>query len=268
LSEDLLARFSSLPLLDSYDVYQRLMDYWAGTMQDDVFLIGSDGWIEAAKPRLAIDNKERKIKETPDLVLARNRYKMDLIPPALIVARYFAAEQAHVDALEAERETAERAIEEFVEENSGDEGVLEDAKTESGAVTKGTVKEQLSKLPDTPENREERAVLKGCLKLIDAEADAAKKVRDAQTALDMQVLEKYGALSEAEIKTLVIENKWMVSIQGAIAEEVERLTRALVTRVQELEDRYSDTLTKLEEDVDALSARVDEHLRSMGVLVT
>jgi type I restriction enzyme M protein len=45
-SEDLLARFSPLPLLDAYDVYQRLMDYWAETMQDDVFLVGSDGWIE------------------------------------------------------------------------------------------------------------------------------------------------------------------------------------------------------------------------------
>ena len=43
LSEDLLARFADLPLLSRYDVYQRLMDYWAETMQDDVYLL-------AAKP--------------------------------------------------------------------------------------------------------------------------------------------------------------------------------------------------------------------------
>ena len=32
LAEDLLARFADLPLLDSYDVYQRLMDYWDEVM--------------------------------------------------------------------------------------------------------------------------------------------------------------------------------------------------------------------------------------------
>jgi type I restriction enzyme M protein len=66
------------------------MDYWAEVMQDDFYLIGSDGWVEAAKPRLAIDNKEKKITETPDLTVKKKKYKMDLIPPALIVARYFA----------------------------------------------------------------------------------------------------------------------------------------------------------------------------------
>ena len=36
-------------------------------------------------------------KETPDLTIKRKKYKMDLIPPALVVARYFAAEQANVE---------------------------------------------------------------------------------------------------------------------------------------------------------------------------
>ena len=47
LSEDLLKRFTDLPLLSRYDVYQRLMDYWAEVMQDDLYLIADDGWVEA-----------------------------------------------------------------------------------------------------------------------------------------------------------------------------------------------------------------------------
>jgi len=31
------------PLIDHYDVYQHLMDYWAQTMQDDAYLIAADG---------------------------------------------------------------------------------------------------------------------------------------------------------------------------------------------------------------------------------
>ena len=87
LSEDLLTRFRDLRLLDRYDVYQKLMDYWEEVMQDDVYLIATDGWVEAAKPREVI--QDRQMKETPDLVIKKNKYKMDLIPPSLIVARYF-----------------------------------------------------------------------------------------------------------------------------------------------------------------------------------
>ena len=99
LSEDLLTRFVDLPLLSAYDVYQRLMDYWDDVMQDDVYLIAADGWIEAAQPRGIIVDKEKKIQETPDLTIKRSKFKMDLVPPAFIVARYFATEQAAIDSL-------------------------------------------------------------------------------------------------------------------------------------------------------------------------
>jgi type I restriction enzyme M protein len=267
LSEDLLVRFASLPLLDKYDVYQRLMDYWAETMQDDVFLIGSDGWIEAAKPRPAIDNKERKIRETPDLTIGRKKFKMDLIPPVLVVARYFAKEQAEVAAVEAKREEAERTLDDFVEENSGEEGLLEDAKTDKGTVTKASVKEQLIKLENTAENQEERAALARCLDLIEAVADAAKEVREAQAALDLMVLEQYGRFSETEIKTLVSGDKWMASIRAAVEGEVQRLTKKLASRVRELEERYGETLQELEDDVESFTVSVEEHLREMGLVL-
>ena len=58
-----------MPLLDEYDVYEQLMTYWHDTMHDDVFLIMNEGWLEAAKPRKTIEDKERKLSETPDLVI-------------------------------------------------------------------------------------------------------------------------------------------------------------------------------------------------------
>ena len=108
LSEDLLARFADLPLLKRYDVYQRLMDYWDEVMQDDIYLIAMGGWMEAAKPRGIIEDKEKKIRETPDLTIKRKKYKMDLIPPPLIVARYFVVERAAIETLQVKQETAAR----------------------------------------------------------------------------------------------------------------------------------------------------------------
>lgn len=270
LSEDLLDRFTDLPLLDRYDVYQRLMDYWADVMQDDIYLIASDGWVEAAQPRGIIEDKERKIKETPDLVIKRSKYKMDLVPPELIVSRYFADRQAAIDDLRVKQETAARDLEEFIEEHSGEEGLLEDAVNDKGKVTKAGVKGRLKQLRMdnglwTVEADDEGKVLKRCLELIEAETAAAKSVKDGQAKLNMQVLVKYPTLTEDAIKTLVVQDKWFASIQAAIESEVQRLTQRLATRVKELEERYAQPLPELEREVEAYQAKVEQHLRKMGI---
>jgi type I restriction enzyme M protein len=267
LSEDLLDRFAVMPLLDKYDVYQRLMEYWIDVMQDDVFLIASEGWVEAAKPRFPIENKERNIRETPDLVVERKKYKMDLIPPALIVARYFAAEQEEVDALEAKREAAERELEEFVEENSGEEGMLEDAKTDKGSVTKASVNERLKEIKKAKDCADEKAVLERCVELIESEAAAAKAVKETQAKLDEAVLNQYAKLSEADIKVLVVEDKWFYSIRAAVENNQQRLTHALADRVKELEERYGIPLPTIEAEIGQLSGRVKAHLKKMGLVL-
>jgi type I restriction enzyme M protein len=265
LSEDLLVRFADLPLVSRYDVYQRLMDYWAETMQDDVYLIAADGWQEAARPRGIVEDKARNIKETPDLSIGRKKYKMDLVPPALVVARYFAKEQAAVEALQAKQEAAARELEEFVEEHSGEEGLLAEAANDKGKVTKGGVKDRLKAIDGEAESDEERDALERCLALIDAESDAARAVKEAQAALDEKVLARYGKLTEAEIKTLVVEDKWLTSLRAAIDGEVQRVTQQLAGRVKELEERYTRPLPELEREVGAFSAKVEGHLKKMGL---
>jgi type I restriction enzyme M protein len=267
LSEDMLARFADLPLLSRYDVYQRLMDYWAETMQDDVYLIAVDGWVEAARPRGIVEDKERKIKETPDLTINRKKYKMDLVPPALLVARFFANEQAALEALQSTQESASRELEEFVEEHtsSGEEGLLADATNDKGKVTKGGVKDRLKVIQGEPDIDEERDALTHCLALIEAESVAGKAVKDAQAALDAKVLARNAKLTEAEIKTLVVEDKWFASIRAAIEGEVEQLTQRLASRVKDLEERYAKPLPALEQEMEAFSAKVEGHLKEMGL---
>ncbi len=265
LSEDLLVRFSDLPLLSRYDAYQRLMDYWAEVMQDDVYLIAADGWTEAAKPRGIIEDKEKKIKETPDLTLGRKKYKMDLIPPELIVARFFAKEQAAIEALQARQDTTARELEEWIEEHTGEEGLLEDATNDKGKVTRGGVKERLKAIQGEPESDKERGALTRCLELIEAESDAGKAVKDAEAALDQKVLGRYSKLTEVEIKTLVVEDKWFASIRTTIEGEVQRLTQQLAGRVKELVERYAQPLPALEREVEALGAKAEGHLKQMGL---
>ena len=269
LSEDLLDRFTDLPLLDPYDVYEKLMDYWDEVMQDDVYLIAADGWVEAAKPREVI--QDRQVKETPDLVIKKNKYKMDLIPPSLIVARYFADEQVAIEALQTNQATAESTLAEFVEEHTGEDGLLADALNDSGNITAGSVKARLRVLtPDLMTLQEtqddgERDTLTHCLSLLDAKSKADKVVKDAQLALDTEVLAHYVTLTEDEIKVLVVKDKWIANVQSAIVGEVQRVIQTLTARVQELEERYAERLPDLAHKVDGYSLKVEEHLKKMGV---
>ena len=271
LSEDLLSRFNDGQLLDRYDVYQKLMDYWDEGMQDDVYLIASDGWVKAAKPREVIQS--RQVKEAPDLVIKKRKYKMDLIPPALIVARYFANFQAVIEMLAAKQTTAASALEAYIEEHTGEDGLLADAVTDKGNITRSSVNEQFHTLKPQllqlrgPERNimVEHGVLKQCLSLFDAKSKAERAVKDAQLDLDERILAHYATLTETEIKQLVIDDKWFASIHAAIDGEVQRLTQALTARVQELEERYAQSLPDLAQEVEAFSARVEAHLREMGV---
>ena len=269
LSEDLLGRFADLPLLDSYDIYQRLMDYWDETMQDDVYLVATDGWFNAAQPRGVIEDKQRKIKETPDLTVERKKYKLDLIPSRLMVARYFNSERQAIEALQVKQEFAARELGEYVEEHGGDDGLLEDALNEKGKVTKASVQSRLKTImkDGESENHEERDALTDCLALIEVESKASRAVKDPRAALDKQVMSRYATLSENEIKTLVVKEKWIASICAAVEGEIHGLTQRLASRVQDLEDRYARPLPDLKRDVAAYAARVEGHLKRMGMCV-
>lgn len=267
LSESLLQAFGQLPLLDAYDIYQHLMDYWAVTLQDDAYLLASDGWDAGRVLRELVPTKDKKGKpvyaETHDFVFDKKRYKADLIPPALIVARYFAAEQADVDLFQAAALALEQQCEEMKEEHSGDDGLLTDAMDEGKLSAKG-IKDRLKIIKRQHAYDDERVVLQDYLALLDRASEASKQAKAAQAALDRQVAATYPKLSEAQIKQLVVDDKWMAALDTAVHGELERISQTLAARIRELAERYATPLPRLLDDVQQLSARVDAHLKRMG----
>ncbi|MEX0423170.1 type I restriction-modification system subunit M [Providencia rettgeri] len=261
IGESLLQGYSQTPLLSKYDIYQILMDYWSDTMQDDVYVLVQDGWSAGKVLRELEVKKGEKLRETPDLVIGKTKYKAELIPPALIVARYFADEQTKVDTLQSELDSASQALETYLEENSGDEGLLNDALNDKDKVTKATVTARLKVAIDP----DEKSALKQVKKLFDNEADAKKALKEAQDALDLAVFKQYPKLSIDEIKTLIVDDKWLATLQSNIEAEIERVTQQLANRVKELEERYSEPLPDISKSVEDLSEKVAGHLKAMGL---
>lgn len=268
LGDDLLKRFKPVALLDEYAVYQQLMSYWHDPMHDDVSLIMSDGWLDAAKPRLAITDKERKLAEEPDLTIgtgkAAKKYKMDLVPPALVVARYFADEQAKVDDLKAAADEATRAVEEYTEEHAVEDGLLADA-MDDDKISKKLVADRLKIAKVEGTDPDEVKALQHALQLYNAETAAKKKAKDSQSELDLATLKKYGDLTETDVKTLVLDDKWQKTLIRRVAGEADALTLDLVARIKQLGERYAETVGELDTEIEKLQTKVANHLSAMGV---
>jgi type I restriction enzyme M protein len=209
IAEELLATFRQVPLLDAYDIYQHLMDYWAETMQDDASLIAADGWV--AKPvRIVETDKKGKRKD--------KGWTCDLVPKPLIVARYFSKEQTALDAKQAELESTVASLAELEEEHGGEEGALGSL----DKIGRSEVTARLNELKGDNEAKDEVAVLKRWLELSESEMALKRAVKEQDAALDLLAYEKYPTLSEAEIKVLVVDDKWMSRLSAAIEGELDR----------------------------------------------
>ncbi len=268
ISDDLLARFKPFPLLDEYDVYEQLMTYWHTVMHDDVFLVMQEDWVNASRPRPTIEDKDRKLSETPDLELGAGRnkakYKMDLVPPALIVARYLADDQVRVDELNAEAEMAAQAVEEYVEEHGGDEGLLSDAVNDKGKLTQAAAKDALKEARAAHDDETIKCA-EAAIDLLQAEAAAKRGANEAQSALDTATVKRYADLSAADVQSLVVAEKWAATIRSRVVAEVNALTLDLVSRIQQLGERYAETVGALDAEQKVLQAKVAAHLADMGV---
>ena len=267
ISEDVLATYTGKALLDKYDVYQHLMDYWNDIMQDDCYYIAIEGW----KAELTITKQTKTVTE----------WDCDLVPKALVIDRYFPVEKRFIASLETQKEAIAAKIAELEEEHNTEEGLFADVPDK---VNKGNVQKRLKIIDNGKlkiDNAEEIKILKEYLKLIDDQAALNKKIKDALADLDKKVLEKYGhgtdainrvstlsetvsTLTEDEIKQLVVDDKWMHILERNVKTEMERISQRLTQRIKELAERYETPLPKQTSEVADLETKVNTHLQKMG----
>lgn len=252
ISESLLATYTDKPLINNYDVYQHLMNYWFATMQDDCYLIAADGW-KADISRVLVENKTTK-------KVVDKGWTCDLIPKELLIQRYFAADKQAIEQLEAHSETIASQITELEEEHGGEEGIF----AELDKVNKANVAARVKGLKGDKEAKEEIAVLTQYLDLSADLADTNKKIKDAHFLLDTKLLMHYPKLSEAEIKTLVVNDKWMATIDKDIHTEMARISQRLTHRIKDLAERYETPLPEQTKNFAVLESAVQAHLAKMG----
>lgn len=267
LSEDLLETYANKPLVDKYDIYQHLMTYWFETMQDDGYIIAADGWKAEIYP---IYDKKGKDKG----------WTCDLVPKALVINHYFKTEKQAIADLEAEKECIAAELTELEEEHSAEDGYfaelekvnkanvakrLKELKKEQKAETGSGYKMAAEPQPQYGNtNDEEIEVLQQYLNLLTRQAETNRKIKQAEKALDEKLYAKYPELTEEEVKTLVVDDKWMHTIETAIKGEMDHISQRLTNRIKELAERYQTPLPEIDKQVSEWENKVNEHLEKMG----
>jgi len=290
IAENLLKHYDGKALTDKYAMYQHLMDYWAETMQDDFYELAADGWAAGNEVKRVEKKTKKEDKEISKPVLGLEGLEGRLIPPSLMIQEYFAAEQKAMDELEMEVETLNAQMEEMCDEHSGEEGLLVNAMDDKGKISKASVakaikeaKEALKALQKEEKNfsiaaearvpygeqkesgpEDELKTLEQYKKLMDDEAAVQTRIKTAKAELEKKVIAQYPKLSVDEIKKVVIEKKWIANMEQRVRTEMDNISHRLTQRIKELADRYETPLPQLTKALDALTNKVENHLKQMN----
>lgn len=268
ISENLLSSYANSDLLSKYDIYQILMDYWADTMQDDVYVLVQDDWqgAKAIREIFPVKKDGKNVwKEKHDFEIKKKRYKSEVIPRALVEVSFFSPLLEQLDTLQNYAEQASAELEAFIEEHNNEEDLLAEAKNDKDKVVQKLITARIKALQLNLIDEEELNALEICLTLVKKEAAAKKRVKEKQAELDLGVFKKIPELTTEEVKTLVVDEKWLATLQANIVAEIERVTQQMANRVKQLEERYSTPFPALSKSVDDLSDKVTDHLKAMGL---
>ena len=259
----LLELFADSALIDNYDLYQHLMNYWSETMQDDFYTIASEGWKagndwerQIIKGKKGKDGKTTKDKAVEGLggIIGK------LLPPQLLIDHYLKDEQEQLNNFENQIETLKAQIAETEEEHSAEEGLFAEL---DGKVNLNSVKKLYKEKQQTITAKEELEVYKTYIALQEEVKKIDQILKTEKAKIEKAVIEIYPKLSEEEIKKLVMEEKWMKQLAENLQSEQERISQNLAQRLRELAERYETTLKEISQNTADYEAKVMQHLAKM-----
>jgi type I restriction enzyme M protein len=251
LGESLLQLLHNVPMLDAYSMYEIFMVYWQETMMDDAYLLAADGWLAARE--LEWDKKGKT-------------FEGRVLPKALVLEHKLPEQHQRLRQLRTELETATQQLEELEEEHATDEGLLADARNDNGKVTEALAKARLKQTAKDKTAADERKVLQDWLEKFAEKTTLSKTLKAEEEETNNQLVEIYHTFSENELRLLVVNQKWLHTLQQQIQAETERLSRTLAAEVNTLAERYAEPLTTLETQVKANEEKVKQHLAKLGLV--
>lgn len=250
-----LTAYADSQFLDNYDIYDCIMNYWNEKLQDDVYAIKAYGY-EAAR-EVEYQYAQKKVKdESGETISVDDKSKVksfdgSLIPRAIIEAEYFSDKLDAIQTLADKREQLDYELTEMRENESGEDGLLNEVLTEGGDLPKANLTKRLKELEDQKISQE-----------LDALTELMNSFENASTA-DLELIikatpsvEQYGIRNKN--KTLA-KAKLKAALKAATADAVLPESHreeydALIIYQQKLDeqDDISKTIKIVQKELDDL----------------
>ena len=208
-------------LLDNYDVYDCLLNYWNAKLQDDVYAIKSGGYAVAREIDYEYAKKKQK-DESGETVEVDDTSKVKsfegaLIPKEIMEAVFFAEELAELTALMEQSAALEAELDEMREEESGDEGLLKEALNEKGdSIPKANLNKRIKEL----DAKKTSAIMDAITQLValfdeNKTVEMEALIREVPELGEFDIRNKNGTFGKAKLKAAL-----KVATETAVVPEI------------------------------------------------
>lgn len=263
----LLQDYSEAVIVDQYDVYDILLNYWNEKLQDDIYVILNMGYAAAREIEYTYKQKKEKKNGVEQMVDDKTKLKSfegALIPKSTIIELFYSDKQLEIDELEGIIDSLNQEIDGLMEEHAVEEGLLE-AFTEDGFnLNKTNVNKRIKEIKGKEAYSEELDLLTHIVSIYDNQKKIQDELKEKQKVLDQAIISRYQSLTEEEIKNILFEHKWMITIQKRISLLLSDLQSELISKVKMIASRYEYTLSEIETKLDKAEEESKSQLERMG----
>jgi len=261
---EIKAVLSAFKYVDIYDGYQIVAEIWKDSLTRDTEIIALSEYYSGGRtrePNMVTKGTGDKKREEQD------GWVGSLVPNDLIAKRLYSKELEAIEYKKTKLQEIEAELTDLVEaakaEDSDEANVLSETLNEAReAFEANRVKAELKKAKkDTAEYN----LLNKVENLIADKAELSRAVKADEKALKEAVWERLIKLTDEEIDNLMYE-KWFGNTVNAMVALVENPLKAELNTLQMLHNRYSDTISAIDEDIRDLEAAFETMMCELVVV--
>lgn len=259
ISGMLLKFYEAAHLLDNYDVYDCLLNYWNAKLQDDVYAIKANGYEVGREIEYEYAQKKAK-DENGETISVDDKSKIKsfegaLIPREIIENEYFEEKLAYIAKLLEQSAELDVALDKIREEESGDEGLLKDVLNEKGdGIPKANLNQRIKELDSKRTSRVMDVISNLIVLLEEGKHDEMEVlIENTPEIADYDIRNKNGSFGKGKIKAALKIATDSASLPKIYEEEYEALVTyaAKLAEKDEVDKTYKEALKVLDDLVKA-----------------
>ncbi len=258
LSDSLLSDYKDALLVDAYDAYDCLLNYWNEKLQDDAYLIRASGYAAGRDIDYVYGKKKAKNKDGEEITIEdKTKVKSfdgTLIPRSILEEAFFSDELDKIESLTIESELLATELDALREEESGDDGLLKEAlNEEDGSISKASVNTRIKEL-DEKRTSSEISIYQDLIRLFDkGDINAMEVILKSNPSIDNTPLRnKNGSFGKKKLKDALLEAIKNAPVPENYCDEYDALTS------------YK---TKLDQ-IESIGKAIKEKVKELDALVT